>query len=267
MTVQIGPDGDRSVAVDAQVAATPGDVWAAIATSAGLSCWFVSTDFELGDDGVPTRTVSHFGPGMDAVATVTDWDPPRSFRAVADDFAPGGPPVTTDWRVTPLADDSCRVSVRHSLPSDSDEWDPIMEAVEAGWPAFFRILQIYCAHFSGQPCTLLELQGASDDLDAGWTTFARPLGVASPKLGEPCSSPADAPRLAGVVEDVPNNSELIIRLDAPSPGVAHLFALPIGDRLLLTVRLYLYGDASSLTAAAIESDWRSWMRAATNPVD
>ena len=55
------------------------------------------------------------------------------------------------------------MSIEHSLFVDSDEYDSHIEATEAGWPAFLRILQLYMAHHRGQPCTLLELMGATSE--------------------------------------------------------------------------------------------------------
>jgi ligand-binding SRPBCC domain-containing protein len=53
---------------------TPEEVWQAIATGPGVSSWFVPT--EAREDGT---VVSHFGPGMDSVATRTAWEPPHRF--------------------------------------------------------------------------------------------------------------------------------------------------------------------------------------------
>ena len=69
-------------------------VWDAIATGPGVTSWFVPTDMR--EDGT---IVSEFGPGMESVALVTDWDPPRRFAAESDGFDPNGPPLVTEWCV------------------------------------------------------------------------------------------------------------------------------------------------------------------------
>ncbi len=259
MSVQIDSQGRRFVEVEVRVPGATEAVWDAIASGPGISAWFVPTDFSVGPDGIPTGVVSHFGEGMDAVATVIRWKPQQEFSAFSDDFAPGGPPVTTEWTVEPVGDDACIVRVRHSLSVDTDEWDAYLEAVEDGWPAFLGILQAYLTDFPGQPHALVELSAMTDDLTLGWTRLAADLGLTGASVGERRVSPPGSIELAGIVDRAPSDSELALRIDAPGPGVAHLFALPLEEGALLSVRLYLYGDESAATAAAIEPRWRSWM--------
>ena len=259
MSVQIDSQGRRFVEVGARVPGATKAVWDAIATGPGVSAWFVPTEINVGPDGIPTGVVSHFGEGMDAVATVTGWEPPQVFSAVSDDFAPGGPPMTTDWTVEPVGDGACIVRVRHSLAADTDEWDAYLEPVEDGWPAFLGILQAYLTDFAGQPHALVELSAMTDDLTRGWARLAADLGLAGASVGERRVSPPGSVELAGIVDRAPSDSELTLRIDAPGPGVAHLFALPLEEGALLSVRLYLYGDNAADTAAAIEPRWRSWM--------
>ena len=83
MSVKKDAAGRRSVQVEVEVPGTPDEVWEAIATGRGISSWFVPTEVEEGDDGTPGRVVSHFGPGMDSLADVTAWEPPRRFAGRA----------------------------------------------------------------------------------------------------------------------------------------------------------------------------------------
>src|ERR1700716_1691432 len=94
MSVKKEASGRRSVQVEVEVPGTPEEVWQAIATGPGVSAWFVPT--EEREDGT---VVSHFGPGMDAVATKTAWDPPQRFAAESEAFGPNGPPLATEWIV------------------------------------------------------------------------------------------------------------------------------------------------------------------------
>ena len=170
----------------------------------------------------------HFGPGISSAATVTKWDPPQGFAVISDEFIPGGPEVTsTDWKIEEKEDDSCLLSVEHSLFVDSDEYDNYVEGTEAGWPAFFRILQLYMAHHRGQPCALLELMGAASDGDQAWDELATALGFANAKKGERFAAPAGELRIAGKVDTVPNDTERILHIEEPTDGVAHLFVWPI----------------------------------------
>lgn len=80
------------------------------------------------------------------------------------------------------------------------------------------------------------------------------LGVGTPAVGEHVET-AGAPVLQGVAESVglPEDPELLLRLDAPAPGIAHLFALAIGGQTYLPMRMYLYGDQAAAVAAREEA--------------
>ena len=235
------------------------EVWGAIATGPGLSSWFVPSELDLGPDGTPATLVCHFGAGMDSAATIIRWDPPNGFGALSEDFVPGGPVVATDWTVEPSGAETCVVRVEHSLSADSDEWDVYLEATESGWPAFFRILQIYLTGFPGQTCALVEPMGTAEEAASGWTTLAEGLGLVGAVPGERRSAPDATLELDGTVDTIVSSRELLLRLNRPAPGVAHLFAMPMGSEALLSVRLYLYGDAAPATAARVDTAWRTWM--------
>jgi uncharacterized protein YndB with AHSA1/START domain len=274
MSVRKEPSGRRSVAVEVEVPGTVEEVWQAIATGPGVSSWFVPTEVEVGDDGKPVKVVSHFGPGMDSVARITEWDPPHRMTAASDDLGPGAPSVATEWIVEARAGDTCVVRVVHSLFASTEDWDDQLVGWESGWPFFFRILRLYLTHFRGQHAAALRVMGAAPEPDAqAWAAFGGALGLAGAGSGQRWSSSgAGAPRLGGTIEEVTAGEKgysTLLRLDQPRPGIASLFALPMGGRVYLVMDLFLYGDHA---AATIERDgpaWRAWMEArfpaATDP--
>ena len=69
------------------------------------------------------------------------------------------------------------------------------------------------------------------------------------------------PSLAGLVERVGEEAypELLLRLDEPAPGIAHLFAMPMDGQVLLSIRFYLYGQRASAVAAEVEPSWQTWV--------
>ena len=259
MPVTIDPSGRRSVSVDVKVAGTPEEVWDAIATGPGVSSWFVPTTFETGTDGRPQNLVCHFGEGMDANAVVQDWEPPQRFTAKSDDFAPGGPPATTEWTVRPVREGACQVTVEHSIQTEADDWDSFLEGTESGWPAFFTVLRIRMAHFRNEPFATMDLMDKAAAPETAWTDLATALNLTDPTVGEHRTSPEDAPSLAGTVESAPNDSEVMLRIEQPAPGVAHLFALLAGEDTYLSVRFYLYGTQATATAEREQSLWQGWM--------
>lgn len=264
MPVRKDASGRRSVQQEVEVPGTPEEVWKAIATGPGISSWFVPTEVETGDGGTPKTMVSHFSPepGMDSIATVTTWDPPRRFVAETPPDGPNAPPVATEWSVEAKSGDVCVVRVVHSWFASSDDWDNQFEGHEQGWVSFFRILRLSLAAFRGQPSAAFQLMGFTPaPAAAAWTTLARPLGLLDASAGQKTTSSADAPRLSATVESVgvPEFPEMLLRLEEPTPGIAHLFAMSMGGTTIVPVRLYLYGDRAATVAASEEPRWKAWI--------
>ena len=259
MSVRVDASGRRWVRAEVETLGSIEEVWQAISTEAGLSSWFTRSDFELGADGQPERLICHFGPDISSAATVTGWDPPRGFAVTSDEFIKGGPEVATDWSIEEGAANTCLLSIEHSLFVDSDEYDSHIEGTEAGWPAFFRILQLYMAHYRGQPCALLELMGATSEGSDGWDKLAAALGFSAAEPGGRFAAPAGGLNFAGVIDTVPDETEIILHIDEPTTGVAHLFVWPVNEQILMSVRLYLYGEDAGEVVSREEPQWRSWM--------
>lgn len=259
MPVKKEASGRRSVQAEVEVPGTPEAVWKAIATGPGISSWFVPTEVEERPGGT---SVSHFGEGssMDSVAKIKEWEPPRRFVAETEE-GPG--PVVTEWTVEARSGGTCVVRVVHSWSASTDDWDAQFEGHSEGWVSFFRILRLYLAHFSGQPCAAFQLMGISSEPKAkAWDALTRPLGLAGAAVGSRVSTPADAPPLSGHVEWAGQPEwpeELLIRLDGPAPGLAHLFPLPMGDQVFVSLRFFLYGEQAPTAAARAEASWRAWM--------
>jgi uncharacterized protein YndB with AHSA1/START domain len=258
MSVNKDASGRRWVEVEVEVPGTPEQVWQAIATGPGVSSWFVPT--EEREDGT---VVSNFGPGMEAVATKTAWDPPRRFAAESAGFGPGAPPLATEWIVEARSAGTCVVRVVHSLFASSDDWDDQLESFESGWPWFFRILWLYLTHFRAQPCSAFRVMGfGTTPAPQAWEALTGSLGFASAAVGERRSGGDGVPPLAGLVEQTGAGGHpqgLILRLDEPAPGIASLFALAMGEQVLLVIDFYLYGEKAAAAAARDEPAWQAWI--------
>jgi uncharacterized protein YndB with AHSA1/START domain len=259
MLVNKDPSGRRWVQAEVEVPGTPEEVWQAIATGPGISAWFVPTEVEEREGGAVT---ANFGPGMDSASTITAWDPPYRFAADSQDLGPDAPMAATEWIVEARDGGTCVVRVVHSWFASSDDWDGQFEGVESGWPAFFRILRLYLTHFRGQPSSAFQVMGAAPEPAAdAWATLTGALGLAGAAVGTRVKTTDGAPPLAGLVEHVgpAEYPELLLRLDAPTAGVAHLFALPMGGQVFLPIRLYLYGDQAPAAVARDEPRWQAWL--------
>jgi uncharacterized protein YndB with AHSA1/START domain len=258
MPVQKDPSGRRFVSVETEVPGTPEEVWKAIATGPGLTAWFVPAQLEEREKG---SIVMDFGPGMESKSEIQVWDPPRRFIAENNEgMGPGSPPMATEWSVEAKAGGTCRVRVVHSWFANTDDWDNQFESVEKGWPAFFRILKRYLAHFRGQRCTQVQLMAfAPGPKEKAWAEFTRSLGLAGAKVGQSVKASGDAPRLVAVVEHEGPKNEFMLALQEPTPGTAQVSAMSMGGQVCLYLCLYLYGDKSREIAAREEPVWRAWL--------
>src|SRR5262245_23360154 len=108
MSVETALCGRRSIQVEVEVPGTLEEVWQAIATGPGISSWFVPAEFEE-QGGKPVAVKLNFGPGMESRSVVTAWDPPRLFAREADGWAPGSPPIATEFSVEARAGGVCVV--------------------------------------------------------------------------------------------------------------------------------------------------------------
>lgn len=259
MSVQKDASGYRSVQSETEVPGTPEEVWQAIATGPGISSWFVPTQVE---ERLGGAVASNFGPGMESAATVTEWQPPQRFVAESPALEPDAPPVATEWIVEALAGGTCTVRVVHRWFASTDDWDGQFEGHTHGWQAFFRILRLYLQHFPGQPSTAFQLMAIAPEPPAeAWTALTSALGLTGAEAGQPFTAAEGAPAWSGRVErvGVPEHPELLLRLEQPAPGIAHLFALPMGGMVYLPIRLYLYGEQAPTAVAEQEPQWQAWL--------
>jgi uncharacterized protein YndB with AHSA1/START domain len=263
MSVKKDVTGRRYIQVEVEVPGTPEEVWQAIATGPGITSWFVPTELE---ERVGGSTVSHFGPepSMDSRATITAWEPPHRFAAEGvEPMGEGASPLATEWIVEARSGGTCVVRVVHSLFTNKEDWDGLLESIESGWPAFFRILRRYLSEFRGQPSATIQLMGAAaEPKEAAWRAFTSSLSFAGARAGDRVSAAAGVPQLGGVVERAGEPGwpeELLLELDAPAPGTAHLYAQPMGGQIYLTTRIFLYGDEAARAAAQTEPQWQAWM--------
>lgn len=261
MSVKTEPSGRRSVQVEVEVPGTPEQVWEAIATGPGISSWFVPTEIEEGDYGRPTKVVCHFGPAFQTTAAITKWEPPSRFAAESRDEVTAGPPLATEWTVEARPAGGCVVRVMHSLTAETDDWNGQLESAESGWPAFFRILKLYLTHFAGQPASAIQAVGVSAEPEVkAWEMLAGSLGISGAGVGEQRTASAGAPPFGGRVEHTnTTHHDVLLRLEQPTNGIAHVLGYTMGGGVFLSVRMYLYGDQASSVAKRDQPVWLEWM--------
>jgi hypothetical protein len=205
---------------------------------------------------------------MESVATIKLWDPPRRFEAETVE-EPGA--VATEWIVEARSGGTCVVRVVHRWFASTDDWDQQFEGHAHGWHDFFRLLRLYLTHFRGQSCSAFQLMGmAPEPKSKAWAALTDALGFTGASVGQRLDAAAGVPLISGLVERVGEEAypeELLLRLDKPAPGIAHLFAMPMGGQVILSIRIYLYGDKAAVTVVRDEPLWRAWIDARFPAVD
>lgn len=260
MSVKKEPSGRRSVQVEVEVPGTPEQVWRAIATGAGVSSWFVPTEIE---ERVGGKVISHFGPGMDSVATITLWNPPFHFAAESPGWVPNAPPIADEFFVEARSGGVCVVRVVHSLFAETDDWDDQLEGTESGWPVYFRILRLYLKHFgSTTGRSMIAMCTSQEPESQTWSKLMENLGFTAYAPGRHCKTAPGVPQISGTVESSSaekSHYSLMIRLDEPAPGIVLIGVDNCAGAIMVTVSLYLYGPAAQQEISQQESAWQAWL--------
>lgn len=261
MSVKKEASGRRSIQVEFEVPGTPDEVWQAIATGPGISAWFVPAEFEQ-EGGKPVKVNLDFGAGMVFRDAVTTWNPPRLFVREGPGWAPGSPPIATEFSVEARSGGVCVIRVVQSLFSSTDDWDAQLTGAEEGWPGIARILRIYLTHFRGQRSAIMKVMAPVAGTAAeAWATLTAALGLNGVSVGQRWTVPAGAPELRGVVEYISDSPfGAMLRLDTPGSGTAALGTIEFGDMVMVTCNIYFYGDQAAKNAAHEQPLWQAWMQ-------
>jgi len=263
MSVRKEVSGRRSIQVELEVPGTPEEVWNTIATGPGVSSWFVPTSFEMGDNGVPKSVSSHFGKGMDAFATLKEWEPPHRFLAESEDYGPDGPKIATEWIVEAQSGGTCVVRIVHSLFAASDEWDNQLEGHRKGWEWFFHVLRLYLSRFKGEAGSVFRLMGRSaDSQEDAWYKLKSTFGIEGVASGGQFTSSGATPALSGTVDKIddagaPRGAVLV--LDKPSKGIADIFSHDMGGQIYIVMDIHYYGEDGAEACKRDEPKWQEWM--------
>jgi hypothetical protein len=233
MSVSKDASGRRSIQVEVEVPAPREDVWRAIATGPGVTAWFVPTQIEEREGGA---LIFRFGPGMEGSAVVTAEVP---------------------------SPDVCVARVVQDLVASGDEWDGHLEGMEAGWPFYFRTLQLYVTHFRGESCSPVQVMGlAPGPASTAWEALAEALGLTGAEAGRRIQASDGAPPFGGLAEShgaAVHPHVRFVRLDVPAPGIACLNVYTVGAQVFVMVTLYLYGDPGAEAATRDATLWQTWM--------
>jgi uncharacterized protein YndB with AHSA1/START domain len=247
----------RVVRVEAEVPATPEQVWEAIATGPGMATWFVPAEVEQCEGGTIT---THHGPFGDSPGTVTVWEPPRRFVYEERDWnpdAPDAPVWATEILVESRDSGTCVVRLASGFFHGGAGWEDQLDGTDSGWARAMVNLRLYLTHFPGQPSGGVFVAGrpGMSHVEAVDTLLSG-LGLRGAAVGDNVRAPAGVPPFAGVVEDVIDGGVLV-----RTPEGLLEFDVWSHSGGMVTVRAYLYGPATD-TAEAQQRRWSDWLHAA-----
>lgn len=248
-----------SRSLEVEVPGTPEQVWQAIATGPGITCWFVPAEVAEHEGGRITQHITPV-PEMDSIGTITVWDPPRRFAYEERDFLPDGASFATEFLIEARAGGTCVVRLISSMAGTAADWEnELFDGLDAGWKLCLHNLQLYLTHFPGQRCSTIMAAGhAPGSLQQGWAALTAALGLQGAAEGDPVAAAPGTPALAGSVERAIDDV-LMLRLGKPAPGVAFVHVFGMEDKVHAYIRAHLFGDDAPAIAARDEPAWRAWM--------
>jgi uncharacterized protein YndB with AHSA1/START domain len=241
---------------EAEVPASPDEVWAAIATGPGIDSWFMGRNEVKAGAGGTVRTV--FGEYAPELA-ITGWDPARRF-AYRSGQAPDGRFIAYEFLIEGRAGASTVLRTVTSGFLPGDDWADEFEAMTLGGELYFRTLVEYLTYFAGRfavPVTAFGPPGTDWSRDR--SLLCRELGLAeSPQPGDRARFAAETGSADGVVY-VANAHAIGVR----APDALYRFIRGFGKPVIAAH--HLFGpDAQPENARQAWEAWLSRTLAPTN---
>jgi uncharacterized protein YndB with AHSA1/START domain/predicted enzyme related to lactoylglutathione lyase len=172
---------DRKIDLSVEVTGTPEEVWAAIATGAGVSAWMHHTEIEPRTGG---RYAYDLGEGLNETGRVARYEPPSRFATEGVRWAPHTDPdapaaeLATEWTVEARDGGTCVVRMVMSGFGSGAAWD---EEIDGMATQLRAVLEGLRRHLSGAgPARILAAVAVADRIAAMpfyEALFGRPADV------------------------------------------------------------------------------------------
>ncbi len=228
------------------LAATPEQVWEAIATGPGIDSWLMGrTEVEPREGGKASMTM----PGFTSESTVTAWEPGRRFalRGAADEE---GSYMAFEYLIEGREGGATALRLVHSGIMAGD-WEAEYDALKKGNPLYLRTLAQYLDHFPGRtavPVTAFGPQQA--DQDQVWAAITRAVGLPDTvSEGDKVSFTVGGQEVNGVVDTMLEPSFLGVRTDDA------LLRFVGGGGAIMTGH-HIFAD---IDRAEAEQTWGTWL--------
>jgi uncharacterized protein YndB with AHSA1/START domain len=231
------------------LAATPEQVWDAIATGPGLDSWFMGhSEIEPRQGGTNRLEM----PGYTQESTITAWEPGRHLAFRGD--SPDGTFMAFEFLIEGRDGGSSVLRAVHNGLLGDDDWEAQYDGLKVGDPMHLRKLATYLAHFPGRTSKFsLFLFGpaVADDAKA-WSTFADALSVGEITGGA---------RVRLDVPGLPGTEGVIDFLSAP-----HVVGVHTPNGILMLMKGYMnllvveyHGFSADEDEKETEAAYQSWL--------
>ncbi|MFC5907753.1 SRPBCC family protein [Streptacidiphilus monticola] len=240
------------IELETTLAATPEQVWEAIATGPGIDSWFMGRNqVEPREGGVAAMETG----GHREEALITAYEPGKRFAsrtAPAED----GRFMAFEYLIEGREGGSTVLRVVHSGML-GDDWQDEYDALRRGWPFHLHTLAEYLAHFPGRtavPVFAAAPTGARPGEDVR-AVLARALSLPDPLVrgARAHGGPADLPALDGEVVWADDERFGIRGTDA-------LLTFHQGPGIVLTFHHLFDADAHA-DADGAQAAWQRWLTA------
>ena len=241
---------DKKLEKTLELAASPEQVWAAIATGPGISAWFVPTEV-VGDE-----IRQDFGSGNVATGQVSADEQSGTFRygALPESAEAGG--YAFEFLVQARDGGGTVLRFVQSGFGDAEGWEAEYDSLDTGWDLFFANLAAYLEHFAGQPAVGVTVMGWAEALTPAeaWPVLYRGLGLTGrPAVGDRVRLTPDGPAPIEGVVDVSSDEFLGVRSEHGLHRIGAEGSAGCG------VSAYHYFYGVELDTAAATSAWQTWL--------
>ena len=219
-----------------ELAATPEQVWDAIATEHGLAAWFMPMPIDASD------------------GNVVAWEPGKRLR-VETPTGDDGSSNAFEYLIEAREAGTTVLRFVHS-GFISDDWGDEFEMMTGhGWDMYFATMVQYFEHFGGMSATYIEAEGPESSASAeGWQRLRNKLSSPPPTLGDEVRIALESGAVEGVVDYV---TPQFIGLRTDHALIRFHGRWPIG--MSIAVSHHAYGSTPSQDPVALVASWTAWL--------
>ncbi len=240
-------DGDWEIHSEAELEATPEQVWRALATGAGLTAWFSGAiELQPGPGGTLRSTTGGYADEL----SVTAWEPGRRVTYSSTPDADNRF-YALEWLVEGRAGGTLlRCVASGFIPGD--DWAAEFDSLRDGGAMYFSSLVQYVRFFLGRNALLVDAFGPPQtDWTRAWRVLSDALGIPGvAAVGDRVHlTPAELPPIDGVVFAA---APRLLALRADDGLYRFVKAGPVA---LASHRLF----AADVDPQQTEQAWQAWL--------